>query len=294
MKIAVHNGAFHADDVFAVATILLFTKEKKAEIFRTRDFKIIDNADYVLDVGGVYDVSKKRFDHHMSSGAGKRQNGIPYAAFGLVWKEFGEKICGSKKVAEMVDDLLVAQTDAIDSGAGDKKPIMADTHIYDLAQIIWMMNPTWREKKYDSDKVFLKLVSWAQKILKREIKIAKDIVKGQKFAEKAYKNAEDKRIIIMDDKYPYEYVLNKYSEPLFVVLPQSDGNWKARVMRNDPRVFAVRASFPESWAGLMNGDLAKVSGVSDAIFCHNKRFLAVAKSKEGAIALAKLALDSLQ
>jgi len=36
--------------------------------------------------------------------------------------------------------------------------------------------------------------------------------------------------------------------------------------------------------------LAKVTGVPDATFCHNGRFLAVAKSKEGALKLAEIAL----
>ena len=36
--------------------------------------------------------------------------------------------------------------------------------------------------------------------------------------------------------------------------------------------------------------LQKVTGVEDAVFCHKGLFLAVAKSKEGAIKLAELAL----
>jgi uncharacterized UPF0160 family protein len=40
----------------------------------------------------------------------------------------------------------------------------------------------------------------------------------------------------------------------------------------------------------MNEELAQVTGVADAVFCHNKLFMAVAKSKEGAIKLAELAL----
>ena len=32
---------------------------------RSRDMKILDTCDIVVDVGGVYDHSKKRYDHHM-------------------------------------------------------------------------------------------------------------------------------------------------------------------------------------------------------------------------------------
>jgi uncharacterized UPF0160 family protein len=35
---------------------------------------------------------------------------------------------------------------------------------------------------------------------------------------------------------------------------------------------------------------ATVNGVPDAVFCHNHRFVAAAKSKEGAIRLAQIAV----
>ncbi|MEK7088001.1 MAG: MYG1 family protein, partial [Patescibacteria group bacterium] len=43
---------------------------------------------------------------------------------------------------------------------------------------------------------------------------------------------------------------------------------------------------------LRDAKLAEVTGVPDAVFAHRNRFMAVARSKEGAIALAKLALQS--
>jgi uncharacterized UPF0160 family protein len=50
--------------------------------------------------------------------------------------------------------------------------------------------------------------------------------------------------------------------------------------------------FPDSWAGKRDAELVKATGVADAIFCHNNRFMMVAGSKEGALALAELALSS--
>ncbi|MCE9517420.1 MYG1 family protein [Candidatus Nomurabacteria bacterium] len=89
-----HNGTFHADDVFATATLSLLL-DGNIKVIRTRDPKIIASADYVYDVGGEYNLYKNLFDHHQKGGAGKRENGIPYAAFGLVWKSYGAAICGS-------------------------------------------------------------------------------------------------------------------------------------------------------------------------------------------------------
>ena len=48
-----HNGSFHADDIFACATILASFPKENIKIVRTRDEEIIKSADFVVDVGGV-------------------------------------------------------------------------------------------------------------------------------------------------------------------------------------------------------------------------------------------------
>src|SRR3989338_11391159 len=108
--IATHNGVFHSDDVFAVASLLALLEATPAvsTVIRTRDEDLIRKADFVVDVGGIYDAEKNRFDHHQEGGAGKRlsaragENTIPYAAFGLVWLKFGGQIAGSETVAALV------------------------------------------------------------------------------------------------------------------------------------------------------------------------------------------------
>ena len=56
--------------------------------------------------------------------------------------------------------------------------------------------------------------------------------------------------------------------------------------------YISRKSFPVAWGGKIDKELQSVSGVLEAVFCHRGLFFAVAKSKEGAIKLAELALDS--
>ena len=94
MKIVTHSGSFHQDELFAVAALKMIYPD--AEIIRTRDPKIIVSGDIVVDIGGISDPEKNRFDHHQDGGAGKRHNGMPYASFGLVWKKFGRQICGGR------------------------------------------------------------------------------------------------------------------------------------------------------------------------------------------------------
>ena len=58
--------------------------------------------------------------------------------------------------------------------------------------------------------------------------------------------------------------------------------------------FDARADLPEPWAGLRDADLAAVTGVPDATFCHNGRFIAAAKSFDGIRALAQQALQAVE
>lgn len=283
-----HNATFHADDIFATATLSLLLGGK-VKVIRTRDEEIIRTGDYVYDVGGEYDASINRFDHHQKGGAGKRENGIPYAAFGLLWKTYGEKVCGSKEVAEKIDKGLVQAIDAHDNGM-DIFTLKAEVAPFLIENMFSAFRPSWKEDD-DFDTPFFELVELAKKILKRKIIKTRDELEANSFVEKAYQDAKDKRLIVIDDRYPWNDTVMKYDEPLYVVFPNANKDtWRVGCVRKEEKSFENRKSFPVAWAGLRDQDLAKVTGVTDAVFCHNGRFLAVAKSKEGAIKLAELAL----
>ena len=66
VKIATHDGVFHADEVFALAVLkLYFEKEhKQIEIIRTRDLERISSCDIAVDVGGKYSHKEQVYDHH--------------------------------------------------------------------------------------------------------------------------------------------------------------------------------------------------------------------------------------
>lgn len=62
LKIGTHNGAFHCDEVLACAMLKKLPKYQDAEIIRSRDPKVLDTCDIVVDVGGVYDPKTHRYD----------------------------------------------------------------------------------------------------------------------------------------------------------------------------------------------------------------------------------------
>jgi uncharacterized UPF0160 family protein len=296
-KIVTHSGSFHTDDVFAVAALALFLKEENCDVVRTRDMNVISQGDFVVDVGGEYAHEKKIYDHHQQGGAGARENGIPYSSFGLVWKHYGQDLCGSKRAAEIIDHRLVAPVDASDNGL--ETYLINNEHLrpYIIHNITDIFRPTWKELEEgrDYDDAFLEMVSLAKMILIREIRAAQDIEEGEAIVERIYQEAEDKRVIVIDGHYPWEEVLMHHPEPLVVVKPdhQNGGSWKVKTVRDDPTAsFANRKDLPASWAGKRGQELADVTGVNDALFCHNKLFIAVAGSKEGALELARKVVES--
>lgn len=63
-KIGTHDGTFHCDEVLACSLLKMLPEFKDAEIIRTRKPDILECCDVVVDVGGVYDETKHRYDHH--------------------------------------------------------------------------------------------------------------------------------------------------------------------------------------------------------------------------------------
>ncbi len=293
ITIVTHDGSFHTDDVFAVAGLLLLIGEKNEKVVRTRDRDKIDKADYVVDLGGLHNPKTNRFDHHQANGAGERKNGVPYASFGLVWLKYGKDLCGSDKAALIIEEKLVQIIDAIDNGL-DVQNLTSKSGVrsYLIHDLVSSFRPAWDEKGRTSDRAFLEVVAIAKKVLKREIILANSKIKAQEHVTKICEEAESKQVVVLEDRYPWTETLLNYPEIFFVVQPdESRRHWRVRAVPLSLYSFENRKKLPKSWAGKQDSDLQKVTGVKGAIFCHNKRFVAAAKSKEDAIKLAELALE---
>ena len=292
--VAVHSGSFHPDDVFSVA-LLSILLNGKIKVIRTRDKDVYSKADFILDVGGEYDPDINKFDHHQTGGAGLRSNKIPYSTFGLLWLKYGEGLCGSKEIAEKIDKKLVTIIDADDANFNIYKTVIADIKPFLLTDVIYSMCPNWREKQLDTDNLFLRTVSFAREIILREIKIAKERMEIIGIIQTYYKKSLDKRLIVIDSpkvsRYEIWEALQDFPEPLYIIYG-SNSDWAVVAMRIGGDNFDSRKSLPISWGGLNDSDLAKITGVNDAVFCHPGLFLAGAKSKEAAIKLAELALNN--
>ena len=288
MKIITHSGNFQADDIFAVAILILALGE--SEVVRTRDADQIDAADYVVDVGMIYDPAKNRFDHHQPGGAGERPNGIPYASCGLVWKEFGEKLAGSREAADLLDTNLMQPLDAHDNGVSIADYRFKNVRAYSIVDFFYSFLPSLHESEEDLYRIFMHLVEIAKELLVREMAKAKGLIIGEAKVREALEANPDKRILILSEELPWKRVLSDKLEVMFVVYPRNDSKWGVQAVQDVG--YTSRQSFPVAWGGKTDKDLQEITGVPDAVFCHRGLFFAVAETKEGAIELAELALDS--
>jgi uncharacterized UPF0160 family protein len=285
ITIATHNGNFHADDVFSIAALKRIFPSFK--LIRTRDLALIAKADIVIDVGGEYDPDAGRFDHHQRGGAGERNNGIPFSSFGLIWKKYGLEICqGNQDVANAVDNGLVSKIDAIDCGH-----VEGVYQGISLSQTISMFNPTWQEDTH-FDTCFDEAVDFASRVLTRFIASANGGISAKEIVAKAIDSAEDPRVIVLEKYIPWKTTVHALSEEaLFMIYPSESGQWRIQAVPIELGSFEDRKSLPEQWAGLSGKELKEVTGIDDAMFCHNGLFIAGAASFESTLKMASIALQ---
>lgn len=285
-----HNGTFHADEVFATVVLSRILEKENIKLCRT---SLITQK----EKGVVYDIGYGKYDHHQPGGNGERGNGVKYAAFGLIWKEFGKKYLKSinanniDDVWEKIDKKLVQNIDAIDNGQLGKLT-QFDFEIITLSGLISMYNSNWDDKTENQDSQFLKALELANTIFDRVVKNAISKINAKAKINKAIEEAKN-QILVLDEFMPWkEFLLEngKGKDILFVVFPSNRGGYNVYAVPKELGSFESRKLFPEEWAGLKDEELQKVSGIKTATFCHTNRFISVAKIKEDAIEMAQIAV----
>jgi uncharacterized UPF0160 family protein len=291
MLIATHDGSFHADEVFAIAALGLLGEP--IEVVRTRDREMLARADLRVDVGFRYDPSTGDFDHHQREFDGVRTNGIRYASFGLIWREYGVRMCeGDEDVADAVDASLVQGVDANDTGQQLAESLVEGVYPLTVNGVVGGFNARWDETLAPEQERlrFDEAVDLARGILAREVLSAASGRRSARLVQEAIAAATDARIVELPVNAPWKQVLVPAApDALYITYPKRQGYGLEAVPR-ELGSFENRRDLPAEWAGLEGADLVAVTGVPDALFCHVKRFLVVAASHEGIEQLARLAL----
>ena len=266
-----HNGKFHADDVFSSALLLYLNPE----ITITRGNKVPDDFD-----GIVFDIGRGRYDHHQKDSR-IRENGIPYAAFGLLWENLGCKILGDE-LAEKFDEAFVQPLDNNDN-TGEKN---------ELASLIGSFNPSWDENG-GTDEAFFRAVSVAGMILENKFARYLGNERADKRIEEVLETRDqtgDSRILVLPEFIPCQKRLSE-TEVAFVIFPSNRGGYCIQPQKKEYSL-NYKCSFPSEWLGLENEELQKETGLSSATFCHKGGFLMSVGDLSDAIRACQISLDA--
>lgn len=261
-----HGGKFHSDDVFSTAFLRILNPEIQVE----RGFEVPENFD-----GIVYDIGRGEFDHHQKDKE-YRENGCPYAAFGLLWRAFGSDFAGEEEALHF-DEKFIQPLDESDNTGCDNM----------LAKIIGEFNPGWdSEKSYDD--CFWKAVAMAETILRNHFESIAGIQRGRVIVQQAMKES-DGEILVLSVYAPWkrEVIGSGYQ---FVIYPSNRGGYSIQGVAVSTEDNSLVCDFPQEWWGADAEALQQMSGIKGIRFCHPNGFLAAAENLEDAVKVAEYAL----
>ncbi len=272
-----HSGKFHADDVFSSALLLYLNPEIRI----IRGNKVPEDFD-----GIVFDIGRGRYDHHQKDSR-IRENGIPYAAFGLLWEELGAEILG-EELAQKFDESFVQPLDNNDN-TGEKN---------ELATLIGNFNPTW-DAQGGNDEAFFQAVSVAGMILENKFerylgneradkRVEEILEEHQKAILSGEKSKEEARILILPEFVPCQKRLSE-TDIAFVIFPSNRGGYCIQPQKKEYSL-NYKCSFPVEWLGLENEELAAATGLPSAGFCHKGGFLMTTGTLEDAVKACEISL----
>ena len=263
-----HGGIFHADDVFATALLVLLNPNIKIE----RGFEVPKDYD-----GIVYDIGGGEFDHHKKDKR-IRENGVPYAAFGLLWEKVGTLIL-SKEDAQKFDEEFIQPLDLSDN-TGEPN---------ELSHIIADRNPSWEDEVEDSDVPFFQAVNFATEILVYRFKQIR--AKRRAFAvvqQKAMKCQE--KVLCLEKCVPWKEAV-KGQGIFYMIFPSLRGGYCVQAVPTDEDKTILKKPFPQNWRGATKEELVSMTGVESFGFCHPSGFLCSVGTLEDAKKLAKMAVE---
>ncbi|KAF9974440.1 hypothetical protein BGZ65_008727, partial [Modicella reniformis] len=289
--IGTHNGHFHCDEALAVHMLHQTRLFKGGDLVRTRDPAKLGTCDIVVDVGGVYDPSTHRYDHHQRGFTevfgGKFETKLSSA--GLVYKHFGKEIIASILDLEESDskvELLynkvyenfIEALDGGDNGISQYPPDIKPRYRIGTAlpQRVAGLNPWWNQKDVDLDAQFMKAVAMT----------GHDFTDAVRYLGFSWLPARD-----LDHLFTLEQELCIEDKPLYVLYPDDNNQWRVQCVPPSPESFECRKALPQEWRGFRDDELSERCGVPNSVFVHMSGFIGGNRTKEGALEMAVKSLE---
>lgn len=260
-----HDGIFHADEVFAVALLVLYYAQrgKNIEMGRTRDKEALgkylkDPNVWVVDVGGQFEPAMKNCDHHQEASL----QAANMLVFLCIWNEMW-----STPVAVKIENFLEGISDW-DTNK-DNSLIEYQNSGYKFQTISQTIAGFNREPENQEGQImnFSMALTFAVNILQNEIHKAEQEVA----AERIYDNAiEVTRTCCMFEE--------------FCPIWKSKGEWQYAIMPN-PQGWSLNSADSSKYP-LPTAEELHYEGFNP-IFVHTGRFIAVFASLDEAVEVAE-------
>ncbi|KAG5042498.1 hypothetical protein JHK87_006413 [Glycine soja] len=320
-RVGTHNGSFHCDEALGCFMIRLTNKFNSAEIVRSRDPQVLEDLDAVLDVGGVYDPARDRYDHHQKGFEEVFGHGFStkLSSAGLVYKHFGKEIIAKElKVDEEHRDVhyiylavyksFMEAIDAIDNGINrydtDQPPrYVNNTH---LSSRVGRLNLDWTDPDQSPEKeneAFQRAMALAGSEFLDSVRFhvnswlpARSIV--METLEARHTVDPSGEILVLTKLCPWKLHLfelegelkNDPSVKYVLYQDERSKQWRVHAVAVSPDSFQSRKALPSQWQGLRDEELSKESGIPGCVFVHMSGFIGGNKNFDGALAMAKAAL----
>lgn len=293
--VVTHNGLFHADEGFGVAFLnLLLGPEMR--VVRTRNPAQIEQADVALDVGGIYDNGKFRYDHHQRDFLDVHEGtSVKLAACGLIWRHFGTCLITKlhpeldieqvRTLWQMVDETICRSVDLQDNGQGTFNVEGAEAQALTITKMVSSFN---QQDIYSpaQDEAFMRVVEILKEYILNFLRAGANKLQLLKEAEETVKAQLGCRVLVLDKFLPYrETVLKANAEEggqFDLVTYPAKEQWNIQTIPLDDtpeNFYSQRVSLPQRLWGLTGPDASKESlGGSALVFCHKTGFLAAVKA----------------
>ena len=330
--IGTHSGSFQADEAMGVWMLRQIPEYRNSKVVRSRDLTVLEPLDIVIDVGGTYDHSKLRYDHHQrgyderfdkGKDGSKAGRCTKLSASGLVYRHYGKDVIKAfyptisdehleLAYVSLYDSLLEA-LDAVDTGV-EMAPDGVELIYKDCTSLpsrVGRLNPRWNEidpttgepPNYDqrfaeASKIcgddFLSVLT---KIVESDIP-ARGIVEKALLDRKT--NCESGEILCLKSgglpwkNHLYDLEKKHSVDPLikFVLYTDQGGMWRVQAVTVEGTLFQNRLSLPEEWRGVRDDKLADVTKIPGSRFVHAAGFIGGNDTYGGALEMAKYTLKN--
>lgn len=282
----------------------------------------------MVDVGGVFDKEKNRFDHHQKSFDQTFSTLRPefpdykvrLSSAGLIYTYFGEEVIKEilkskcdldadsnliKKIYEKVYRGLIQEIDGIDNGVPmyDGEPLYQISS--NISSRVGRFNPAWNSTEdYDVQSQFEKaMVIAGEEFVDRVVYYGSVWYPARHIVEEALENRynvhKSGEIIELSSMCPWkDHLFDLESEndlvgvTKFVLFSSSDTDFRATGVPINSGSFVCRKFLHKEWRGIREADLQKISGIEGAVFVHATGFIGGCKTKDGALQMAVKSLEA--